>query len=63
MIIGTKQSDDVNCRHQKWLIGEYKITNYARLRGRQYIHTCRPTPTSRAIFHEQRICSVTFTVV
>ena len=31
---------------------------YVRLRGRPYIHTCRPTSTRRAIFHERRICSV-----
>ena len=30
--------------------------------GLTYIHTCRPTSTRRAIFHKQRISSVTFTV-
>jgi len=35
---------------------------YVSLRGRLYIHTCRPTSTRRAIFDERRICSVTFTV-
>ena len=30
--------------------------------GLTYIHTCRPTFTRRAIFHKQRISSVTFTV-
>jgi len=30
--------------------------------GLTYIHTYRPTPTRRAIFHERRISSVTFAV-
>jgi len=43
-----------------WLSG--RRIEQVRQWGLTYIHTCRPTSTRRAIFHERRISCVTFAV-
>jgi len=44
--------------------GHKKQENYQQVRqwGLTYIHTCQPTSTRHATFHERRISSVTFAV-
>jgi len=65
---GYVHNEEQGCVGMYYLVCVYRIgviccdLYFNCLQGRSGIHTCRPTSTHRAIFHERHISSMTFIV-